>query len=98
MATSGLLMFVIEKPSFVIQMEPVHKLFGLVMVAAAIGHIYFNHRSLLNHLKTRGVLLLACILTGALVILYGVAINNPVPAALASRMDSAAAEAEAGER
>ncbi len=32
MSTSGMMMFVIEKPSFTIQMHPVHKLFGLIMI------------------------------------------------------------------
>ncbi|MDD2735437.1 MAG: hypothetical protein PHF56_15985 [Desulfuromonadaceae bacterium] len=37
MATSGALMFVIERPSFTIQMHPVHKLFGLLMILTALG-------------------------------------------------------------
>ncbi|HAN60078.1 MAG TPA: hypothetical protein DCQ11_04415 [Gammaproteobacteria bacterium] len=40
MATSGLMMFFIEKPSFTIQMHPVHKLFGLLLVFAVIGHLH----------------------------------------------------------
>lgn len=31
MATSGLMMFSINKTSFTLQMHPVHKLFGLLM-------------------------------------------------------------------
>jgi len=38
MATSGMMTFVIERPSFTIQMHPVHKLFGLLMVMAAATH------------------------------------------------------------
>jgi hypothetical protein len=53
MATSGLMMFFIEKPSFTIQMHPVHKLFGLLMVVAAVRHISLNYRALLNHIKTK---------------------------------------------
>jgi uncharacterized membrane protein len=55
MATSGLMMFFIEKPSFTIQMHPVHKLFGLLLVFTVIGHLILNYRALLNHLKTRSV-------------------------------------------
>ena len=40
MTTSGLMMFFIEKPSFTIQMHPVHKLFGLLLVFAVIGHLH----------------------------------------------------------
>ena len=43
MATSGLMMFFIEKPSFTIQMHPVHKLFGMLMVLAIIAHLSLNY-------------------------------------------------------
>ena len=96
MASSGLMMFFIEKPSFTLQMHPVHKLFGLVMVASVIGHLFLNYRSLLNHLKTRMVAAVGGVLVVALVFLYSVALNNQVPADLAQQMDSAAAQAEGG--
>ena len=94
MATSGLMMFVVEKPSFTIQMHPVHKLFGLLMIAAAIAHIWLNYRGLLHHLKTRPVAIYGCVLVVLLVCLYGVVIYNKVPAGLAEKMDSAAESLE----
>jgi cytochrome b561 len=94
MATSGMMMFVMEKPSFTIQMHPVHKLFGLLMVVAALCHIYLNVRSVKNHLKERSGLIVAGVLTVALVGLYGVAANNGLPPELAEQMDAAAAQAE----
>jgi hypothetical protein len=94
MATSGLMMFFIEKPSFTIQMHPVHKLFGFLMVVSAITHLSLNYRSLLNHLKTKSTAIYGSVLIVVLVLLYGVAINNKVPEDLANKMDSAAAEAE----
>lgn len=94
MATSGLMMFFIEKPSFTIQMHPVHKLFGLLMVISAITHVFLNYRGLLNHLKTKVTTIYGSVLVVILVLLYGVAINNKVPDDLAIQMDSAAAEAE----
>jgi Domain of unknown function (DUF4405) len=96
MATSGAMMFVIERPSFTIQMHPVHKLFGLLMVLAAIGHVVLNFRGLKNHLQTRSVALWGSALVVALVLLYGVAMNNAVDPELARQMDAAAAQAEAG--
>jgi len=93
MATSGLMMFFVERPSFTIQMHPVHKLFGLLMVAAAT-HIFMNYRSLLSHLKARAVTLYGAVLVVLLVLLYGAAINNKLPENIAEKMDSAAAEAE----
>lgn len=94
MATSGMLMLVIEKPSFTIQMHPVHKLFGLVMIVSVIAHLSFNYRALLNHLKARAAAVAGGVLVVFLVLLYGVALNNPVAADLAKQMDAAAAEAD----
>lgn len=93
-ATSGMMMFVIERPSFTIQMHPVHKLFGLVMIASALIHISLNYRALLNHLRTRGSALFGAFLVAALTVMYGVALNNEMPAELAEQMDQAAMEAE----
>ena len=94
MATSGLMMFFIERPSFTIQMHPVHKIFGLLMIIAAITHISLNYRSLLNHLKAKSAAIYGGVLVVILVLLYGVAINNKVPEDLANQMDSAAIKAE----
>ncbi|MBM3353755.1 MAG: DUF4405 domain-containing protein [Betaproteobacteria bacterium] len=95
MATSGLMMFVVERPSFTIQMHPVHKTFGILMVAAAIAHLSLNFRSLLAHLKTRSVAVYGGVLAALLVAAYGVAIHKTVPPELARQMDAAAAQAEA---
>ena len=94
MATSGLMMFFIEKPSFTIQMHPVHKLFGLLMVAAAIVHLGLNFQGLKNHLRNRRAAIFGIALVIALVVLYGVALNKQLPADLARQMDDAAARAE----
>ena len=95
MATSGLMMFFVEKPSFTIQMHPVHKTFGILMVAAAIAHLSLNFRGLLAHLKTRSVAVYGSVLAALLVAAYGVAIHKTVPPELAQQMDAAAAKAEA---
>ncbi|MDZ4294012.1 MAG: DUF4405 domain-containing protein [Hydrogenophaga sp.] len=95
MASSGMMMFVIEKPSFTIQMHPVHKLFGLLMIITVVAHLSFNYRALLNHLKTRSVAWAGGVLVVLLVVLYGVALNNQLPEDLAQQMDAAAAQIEA---
>ncbi len=94
MSTSGMMMFVIEKPSFTIQMHPVHKLFGLIMIISVIGHLCFNYRTLINHLKTKAVAVFGGVMVCLLVLLYGVALNNKVPDSIAIPMDSLANEAE----
>lgn len=94
MSTSGLLMFFIEKPSFTIQMHPVHKLFGLIMIFAVIGHLSFNLKALVHYLKTKQVAIVGGVLVSLLVLVYGVAINNEVPADIAEPMDALAEQAE----
>jgi len=94
MSTSGMMMFVIEKPSFTIQMHPVHKLFGVIMIISVIGHLSFNLRSLLTYVKTKSVALFGSLLVVVLVLLYGVAINNKLPDEIAIPMDELASKAE----
>jgi len=94
MATSGMMMFVIEKPSFTIQMHPVHKLFGLIMILSVMGHLFFNYKALANYLKTRSVAVFGGVMVCLLVLLYGVAINNKVPGYIAMPMDKLAKQAE----
>jgi len=95
MATSGIMMYIVEKPSFTLQMHPVHKVFGILMIAAAVTHLSLNFRGLANHLKTRSIAVYGSVLVAALVILYGVAINKTIPPELAQQMDAAAAKADA---
>ena len=94
MATSGMMMFFIETPSFTIQMHPVHKLFGLIMIIAVMGHLSFNYRAISNYLKTKAVSIYGGVLVMGLVLLYGVAANNQVPEEIAIPMDALAAEIE----
>jgi hypothetical protein len=76
-------------------MHPVHKTFGLLMVAAAIAHLSLNFRGLLAHLRTRSAALYGSVLVALLVAAYGVAIQKSVPPELAQQMDAAAAQADA---
>lgn len=94
MSTSGLLMFFISRPSFTLQMHPVHKVFGLLLVIAAIAHITLNFRSLKTHLKTRSVAIGGAVLIAGLVGLYAVALNQAVPADTAAALDALADKAE----
>ena len=97
MSTSGLMMFFIERPSFTIQMHPVHKLFGLIMILSVIGHLSFNLKSIVNYVRKRSVAIFGGVMVCMLVLSYGVAINNEVPSAIAKPMDKLAAEAESQE-
>lgn len=94
MSTSGMMMFFIEKPSFTIQMHPVHKLFGLIMVLSSIAHLFYNHKALLKYLKTKAVAVFGLVMVSLLVLLYGVAVNNQIPDDIAVPMDKLARQAE----
>lgn len=94
MATSGLLMFIVDKPSFTIRMHPVHKLFGLVLIVAALSHIQLNARALGAHLKARSGSIAAAALTIAMVSAYALVALNPIPPAIAAPLDEAAQRAE----
>lgn len=97
LSTSGMMMFVIEKPSFTIQMHPVHKLFGLIMIISVIGYLSYNYRTLINYLKTKSTAAFGLVMVFLLMLLYGVALNNKIPADIAIPMDELAAQAEAKE-
>lgn len=90
MSTSGLMMFVIEKPSFTIQMHPVHKLFGLIMIISVIGHMFYNYGSLLRYVKTKAVGVFGGAMVCLLVLLYGVSLNNKIPEDIAQPLDALA--------
>ena len=94
MSTSGLLMFVINRTSFTLQMHPVHKLFGLVLVVTALAHITLNFRSLKGHVKARAAAITGAVLVSLLVGLYAVAMSNAVPADTAAALDALSRKAE----
>lgn len=98
LSTSGVMMFVIEMPSFTLRMHPVHRMFGIVMTVAAMAHITLNFRSIKTHLRFTSAIVAVSFLTAFLVVLYGVAWNNIVPPDLATQMDEAAAKAESLEK
>jgi hypothetical protein len=98
LATSGAMMFVIERPSFTIQMHPVHKFFGLLMVICASAHITLNFRAIKSHLRFRSAMVTAAIAGAVLMVMYGMAVNRPVPPELAKMMDDAAAKVESAKR
>tara|TARA_B110000444_G_scaffold254136_1_gene286130 strand:- start:867 stop:1202 length:336 start_codon:yes stop_codon:yes gene_type:complete len=94
LSTSGMMMFFVEKPSFTIQMHPVHKIFGLIMIVSVLGHLSYNYRVLINYLKTKSTAGFALVMVSVLVMLYGVVLNNKVPPEIAVPMDELASQAE----
>lgn len=97
MSSSGLLMLVVDQPSFTLRMHPVHKLFGLLMVAAACVHLALNRRALQAHLARRSTAMVGVVAVLALAAAYAVVALNPVPEEDAALLDEAARRIEARE-
>jgi len=97
MASSGLMMLVVDQPSFTLRMHPVHKLFGIVLVAAVGVHLCTQAATLRRHLKAPAVRSVAGLVLTLLVICYALAWMNPVASEQAQQIDEMARRIEAGE-
>ncbi len=95
MASSGLAMFFVANMSFTIQMHPVHKLFGLLLVLAAVSHLVLNFKTLRKHLTSKRVAIWTGILSIILVLLWILALNRPVPPEQARKLDQLSEQVEA---
>jgi len=96
MSTSGVLMLIVDQPSFSIRMHPVHKLFGVLLIVAIISHLRLNYRSLVAHARHRSAIWAASVLSVILVLVYAVAILNTQDPAQAAAVDQAAERLEQG--
>ncbi|PTT79591.1 hypothetical protein DBR42_21090 [Pelomonas sp. HMWF004] len=96
LASSGLLMLVVDRPSFTLRLHPVHKLFGLVLVAAAGVHLALNARALRQHLRDGRVQVAGVVLAVVLAATYAAAALRPLDEATAQQLDNAAQRLEAG--
>lgn len=96
MASSGLLMLVVDQPSFTLRLHPVHKLFGLLLVGAAGTHLALNARALRQHLRDGRVLAAGLLLAIVLVAAYATAALRPLDDTAARQLDEAAERLEAG--
>jgi len=93
-STSGLMMFVVNKPSFTIQMHAVHKVFGLVLIAAMSSHLVLNLQPLQRHLKSSTAGLYCAVLVALMTGLYGLTLTKGVPPNIASELDSLARQVD----
>lgn len=96
MSTSGLLMLVIDRPSFTIRMHPVHKLFGVLLVLGVLSHLSLNYRALLAHTRQRAAAWVGAVLAVILVLVYAVAGFSDMDAEQAAIIDQAAERLEQG--
>jgi len=78
LGSSGLLMLILNSFSFQLQMHPVHKVFGVIMVLAGCFHVYLNFKPIKNYLKNKQVLVPGAILSVFLIFLFVVGLNKPL--------------------
>lgn len=78
LSSSGLLMIILNSFSFQLQMHPVHKIFGVIMILAGSIHLYLNFKPIKVYLKNRKVLILASILSILLILLFAVGLSKPI--------------------
>jgi hypothetical protein len=69
MATSGLVMLIVDRFGLQLRMHPVHNVFGVIMVGAGLLHAAFNWRTLVAHLRLRRLMTLGILLVGLMVLL-----------------------------
>lgn len=75
---SGLLMIMLNNFTFQLQMHPVHKVFGIIMILAGSFHIYLNITPIKNYLKNKKTLVLGVTLSFFLTFLVIVGLNKPM--------------------
>lgn len=75
---SGLLMIILNSFTFQMQMHPVHKVFGIIMVLAGCLHVYMNFPAMKNYLKNKRTLVLGVAMSCLLTFLFVVGINKPM--------------------
>ena len=78
LGTSGLLMIFLNSYSFQLQMHPIHKIFGIIMVLAGCLHAYLNFKPIKNYLKNQKVVVLGATLSVGLIFLFVVGMNKPL--------------------
>ena len=91
---SGMLMIILNSFSFQLQMHPVHKIFGIIMVVAGSLHLYLNFRPIRNYLKNRAVLSFCVIMSALLLVLLIVGLNKPMDPELVEQVQQIMSQME----
>ena len=78
LASSGIMMIVLNSLEFQLQMHPVHKIFGILMTISGGFHIYFNFKPLKNYLSARKILVVGIGMVLMMSLLYVVGFNKPL--------------------
>lgn len=71
-------MIILNSFSFQLQMHPVHKVFGIIMILAGCFHVYLNFNPIKSYLKNTKMIILGVILSVFLIFLFVVGLNKPM--------------------
>lgn len=80
MATSGLLMLLVDRFGFQVRMHPVHNVFGIIMIVAGVLHLAVNWKPLAAHLRPRWSMMLGVLLLGVMALLLLDGLTRPLDA------------------
>jgi drug/metabolite transporter (DMT)-like permease len=92
---SGMLMIVLNSFSFQLQMHPVHKIFGIIMVIAGSLHLYLNVKPIKIYLQNRWVMLFAATMSALLLVLIIAGLNKPMDPELVEQVQQIMSQMEA---
>lgn len=92
LASSGLLMIILNSLEFQFRMHPVHKIFGILMCISGAFHAYFNFKPIKNYFKDKKLAFVGAVLTVLMVILYTVGLNKPMDPNAIQKLEKIAEE------
>ena len=72
------MMLILDSFAFQLQMHPVHKVFGIIMVLAGCFHVYLNINPIKNYLHNKKTLVLGVTMSCILTFLFCVGLNKPL--------------------
>lgn len=78
LGVSGVLMIFLNSLSFQLQMHPVHKIFGIIMVVAGCFHLFLNFKPIKRYLTSGKILGFGAIMSLLLVLLCVAGANKPL--------------------
>lgn len=78
LGVSGLMMLILNSFAFQLQMHPVHKVFGIIMVISGCLHVYLNFTPIKNYLNNKKTLVLGVTLSFFLTFLFVIGLNKPM--------------------
>ena len=87
LASSGIMMLVINGFGFQLRMHPVHKIFGILMILCGCLHIYYNFTSVKKYLKSKSILLYTVGMILFMFLLYFAGYKKPLDQNIIKEID-----------